>query len=51
MYVVEDNFEYLDSPVERTAGADEPMPYAVNLERMAVSQVHTDPFAFIYNLC
>jgi hypothetical protein len=26
------------------------MPYAANLERMAVPQVHTDPFAFIYSL-
>lgn len=37
--VVEEIFEYLDAPVERIAGADVPMPYAPNLERMAVPQV------------
>ncbi|VAI74460.1 unnamed protein product [Triticum turgidum subsp. durum] len=38
MSVVEDSFEYLDAPVERIAGADVPMPYAANLERLAVPQ-------------
>ncbi|WRX16196.1 Transketolase-like [Theobroma cacao] len=37
--VVEESFGYLDAPVERVAGADVPMPYAANLERMAVPQV------------
>lgn len=37
--VVEESFEYLDAPVERIAGADVPMPYAANLERIAVPQV------------
>ncbi|XP_022844987.1 pyruvate dehydrogenase E1 component subunit beta-1, mitochondrial isoform X1 [Olea europaea var. sylvestris] len=37
--VLEDSFEYLDAPVERIAGADVPMPYAANLERIAVPQV------------
>ncbi|KAK9104081.1 hypothetical protein Scep_020925 [Stephania cephalantha] len=37
--VVEESFGYLDAPVERIAGADVPMPYAQNLERMAVPQV------------
>lgn len=37
--VVEDSFGYLDAPVERITGADVPMPYAANLERMAVPQV------------
>ena len=39
MSVVEESFEYLDAPVERITGADVPMPYAANLERMAVPQV------------
>jgi pyruvate dehydrogenase E1 component beta subunit len=39
MSVVEECFEYLDAPVERIAGADVPMPYAANIERMAVPQV------------
>ncbi|TYH29606.1 hypothetical protein ES288_A01G025600v1 [Gossypium darwinii] len=37
--IVEESFAYLDAPVERIAGADVPMPYAANLERMAVPQV------------
>eukprot|EP00897_Mesotaenium_endlicherianum_P004398 jgi/Mesen1/3987/ME000210S03224 len=37
--VVEDSFEYLDAPVERIAGADIPMPYAANLERLALPQI------------
>ncbi|KAJ6961878.1 hypothetical protein NC652_000746 [Populus alba x Populus x berolinensis] len=36
--VVEESFGYLDAPVERIAGADVPMPYAANLERLAVPQ-------------
>ncbi|KAL8038025.1 hypothetical protein ABFX02_11G076400 [Erythranthe guttata] len=37
--VVEDSFGYLDAPVERIAGADVPMPYAANLEIIALPQV------------
>ncbi|KAL3692903.1 hypothetical protein R1sor_006554 [Riccia sorocarpa] len=37
--VVERSFEYLDAPVERICGADVPMPYAANLERLAVPQL------------
>ncbi|KAL9256555.1 Pyruvate dehydrogenase E1 component subunit beta-2, mitochondrial-like protein [Drosera capensis] len=37
--IVEESFEYLDSPVERIAGADIPMPYAANVERLAVPQI------------
>uniref|UniRef100_A0A453L9B9 Pyruvate dehydrogenase E1 component subunit beta n=1 Tax=Aegilops tauschii subsp. strangulata TaxID=200361 RepID=A0A453L9B9_AEGTS len=44
MSVVEESFEYLDAPIERIAGADVPMPYAANLERLAVPQVLFDPF-------
>lgn len=47
MSVVEDSFEYLDAPVERIAGADVPMPYAANLERLAVPQVCTCCFFYI----
>lgn len=42
--MVEESFEYLDAPVERISGADVPMPYAANLERMAVPQVSTQLF-------
>ena len=37
--VVEKSFEYLDARVERFTGADVPMPYAANLERLVVPQV------------
>jgi len=37
--VMEDAFDYLDAPVERIAGADIPMPYAINLERQALPTV------------
>ena len=44
--VIEISFIYLDARVERIARADVPMPYAANLERMAVPQV--DTFLSIY---
>jgi len=37
--VMEDAFDYLDAPVERLAGVDVPMPYAKNLEEMALPRV------------
>ncbi|KAE8818864.1 pyruvate dehydrogenase E1 component subunit beta-1, mitochondrial [Hordeum vulgare] len=46
MSVVEESFEYLDAPIERIAGADVPMPYAANLERLAISQVLQHLFLF-----
>ena len=36
--VMEQAFDYLDAPVARVAGADVPMPYAANLEAMALPQ-------------
>lgn len=42
--VLEDSFEYLDAAVERISGADVPMPYAANLERLAVPQVFPSTF-------
>jgi pyruvate dehydrogenase E1 component beta subunit len=35
----EECFDDLDAPLERIAGADVPMPYAINLERAALPQV------------
>ncbi len=32
-------FDYLDAPVRRVCGADIPMPYAANLEKLALPQV------------
>jgi pyruvate dehydrogenase E1 component beta subunit len=34
-----DAFDYLDAPMERVTGADIPMPYAENLEKLAGPQV------------
>lgn len=49
--VIEESFGYLDAPVERIAGADVPMPYAANLERLAVPQVMiVEYYVFVLNM-
>ena len=37
--MMEHCFDYLDAPVKRVTGKDVPMPYAANLERLALPQV------------
>ena len=37
--VMEECFDWLDAPLKRVAGKDVPLPYAANLERLAVPQV------------
>jgi pyruvate dehydrogenase E1 component beta subunit len=37
--MMEHAFDYLDAPVHRVTGKDVPMPYAANLERLALPQV------------
>ena len=37
--MMEHAFDYLDAPVQRVTGKDVPMPYAANLERMALPQI------------
>jgi pyruvate dehydrogenase E1 component beta subunit len=37
--VMEECFDWLDAPVKRVAGKDVPLPYAANLERLALVQV------------
>src|SRR5207248_11066982 len=37
--MMEEGFDWLDAPVKRVAGKDVPLPYAANLERLAVPQV------------
>lgn len=37
--MMESCFDYLDAPVVRVYGADVPMPYAANLEKLALPQV------------
>lgn len=39
--VMEEAFDYLDAPVERVTGVDVPLPYAENLEKLALPQVET----------
>ena len=38
MCVMEEAFDYLDAPVMRVTGEDVPMPYAANLEKLALPQ-------------
>jgi pyruvate dehydrogenase E1 component beta subunit len=37
--VMSEAFDYLDAPIERVAGKDVPMPYAANLEKLALPSV------------
>src|SRR3954466_776586 len=39
--IMERAFDYLDAPVRRVSGADAPMPYARNLEKLAIPDVET----------
>ena len=39
MRIMEDAFDYLDAPVARVTGKDVPMPYAANLEKLALPNV------------
>ncbi|MBL7236598.1 MAG: pyruvate dehydrogenase complex E1 component subunit beta [Komagataeibacter hansenii] len=39
MQVIEHAFDYLDAPPVRVAGADVPMPFAANLEKLALPNV------------
>ena len=37
--IMERAFDYLDAPVARVSGKDVPMPYAANLEKLALPSV------------
>jgi pyruvate dehydrogenase E1 component beta subunit len=37
--IMEEAFDYLDAPILRVAGKDVPLPYAANLEKLALPQV------------
>jgi pyruvate dehydrogenase E1 component beta subunit len=37
--LMEHAFDYLDAPVARVSGKDVPMPYAANLEKLALPSV------------
>lgn len=47
---METAFDHLDAPIERVAGAEIPMPYAVNLERQALPSVCMVAFLFILHV-
>jgi len=36
--IMEEAFDWLDAPVKRVSGVDVPMPYAANLEKLALPQ-------------
>jgi pyruvate dehydrogenase E1 component beta subunit len=37
--IMEQGFDYLDAPVTRVSGKDVPMPYAANLEKLALPTI------------
>ena len=39
MRIMENAFDWLDAPVVRVSGKDVPMPYAANLEKLALPSV------------
>jgi pyruvate dehydrogenase E1 component beta subunit len=39
MKIMEAAFDYLDAPVARVTGKDVPMPYAANLEKLALPNI------------
>jgi pyruvate dehydrogenase E1 component beta subunit len=39
MRIMENAFDYLDAPVARVSGKDVPMPYAANLEKLALPSI------------
>ena len=39
--VMERAFDFLDAPVKRVCGSDVPLPYAANLEKLALPQAET----------
>jgi len=48
--LMEEAFDYLDAPVKKLAAIDTPLPYAANLERLALPKTH-DIVAAAKELC
>ncbi len=48
--ITEHAFDYLDAPIKRVTGKDVPLPYAVNLEKLALPQV-SDVVAAVKEVC
>ena len=47
---MEEAFDYLDAPVGRVSAEDVPLPYAANLEALALPQV-ADIFTAVKTAC
>ena len=50
MQVMEQAFDWLDAPIARVTGKDVPMPYAANLEALALPQID-DIVAVVRTTC
>ena len=50
MQIMEQCFDFLDAPVERVTGKDVPMPYAENLEKLALPQID-DILVAVHKAC
>ena len=50
MQIMEQCFDFLDAPVERVTGKDVPMPYAENLEKIALPQID-DILVAVHKAC
>ena len=50
MQIMEHCFDYLDAPIERVTGKDVPMPYAANLEKLALPQID-DILSAVHKAC
>ena len=50
MQVMEQAFDWLDAPIARVTGKDVPMPYAANLEKLALPQIE-DIVATVVGSC
>jgi len=48
--IMENAFDYLDAPLIRVTGKDVPLPYAANLEKLALPQID-DITNAIYHIC
>ena len=48
--VMEECFDYLDAPIKRVTQKDVPLPYAANLEKLALPQIE-DIIAAVREVC
>ncbi|MFT6213598.1 MAG: pyruvate dehydrogenase E1 component beta subunit [Alphaproteobacteria bacterium] len=48
--LMENAFDYLDAPVTRITGKDVPMPYAANLEKLALPNAE-DVYHAVKSVC